>query len=484
MNSAAIGRGLRAWAKRAHLDGHFESASRKIDWSGWRSFAISVFALGCALLLALYSSVAAEDGRTWAAALSALSALALSGWVAFTVVPALARRTPLQWLAYRMDYRVTREGVVYLAGIFIVALAALNTGNNLLFMTLACLLAGILVSGIVSQMVLSGVELRVDLPEHIFAWQPVLALAELVNHKNMLPSFSLRLVGAPPWRSRSWAGSTWRAARADSARDARSDNKSKRGALPASEILTMPVYFPYLPAQQKVQQAVELVFSHRGVYRQDSIGLQTRFPFGFLEKTRQVESRMQAVVYPSVAPSEEFYEILPLVTGELESFTRGRGHDLYSIRDYQTSDSARHVDWKASARTGSLQVREFAREDERRVLLVLDPAIPAEGQSRESREDIFERGVALCASLAWHFYEINSVLAFRCGAFETPMAPASEIIYEILRHLASAAPADSDRSIIGGLVDMPQTFKIILTAQPRGSIPTGLWSTSYIAFLE
>jgi uncharacterized protein (DUF58 family) len=466
MGSPAIPRGLRAWAKRAHLDGGLESASRKIDWSGWRSFAISVFALGCALLLALYSSVAAEDGRTWAAALSALSALAVSGWVAFTVVPALARRTPLRWLAYRMDYRVTREGVVYLVGIFIVALAALNTGNNLLFMTLACLLAGILVSGIVSQTVLSGVELRMDLPEHIFAGQPVLALAELVNHKNMLPSFSLRLVGGKPPRLH-WSVGIPR-------------HETHR----ASEILTAPVYFPYLPAQQKVQQAVELVFLQRGVYRQDSIGLQTRFPFGFLEKTRQVESRMQAVVYPSVAPSEEFYEILPLVTGELESFTRGRGHDLYSIRDYQTSDSARHVDWKASARTGSLQVREFAREDERRVLLVLDPAIPGEGQSRESREDIFERGVALCASLAWHFYEINSVLAFRCGAFETPMAPASEIIYEILRHLASAAPADSDRSIIGGLVDMPQTFKIILTAQPRGSIPTSLWSTSYIAFLD
>ena len=476
MNSPAIARGLRAFVKRAHLEGRLNSASRRIDWAGWRSFAISVLALGCALLLALYSSVAAEDGRTWVAALSALSALAVSGWVAFTVVPVLARRTPLRWLAYRMDYRVTREGVVYLVGIFVVALAALNTGNNLLFMTLACLLAGILVSGIISQMVLSGVELRLDLPEHIFAGQPVLALAELVNHKQMLPSFSLRLVGTPRSGSR-------RNARPASP-DASTDAKSNREAQRAGEILTTPVYFPYLPAQQKIRQAVELVFPHRGIYRQDSIGLQTRFPFGFLEKTRQVESGMQAVAYPSVAPSEEFYEILPLVTGELESFVRGRGHDLYSIREYQTSDSARHVDWKASARTGSLQVREFAREDERRVLLVLDPAIPAEGKSRESREAIFERGVALCASLAWHFYEINSVLAFRSGAFETSIAPAGEIIYEILRHLASAVPADSDRSAIGALVDMPQTFKIILTAQPRGSIHTSLWSTSYIAFLE
>src|SRR5260370_360279 len=475
MNGPAVGRGLRAFAKRAHLDSRLVSMVRSADWAGWRSFAISVLALGCALLLALYSSVAAEDGRTWAAALSALSALAVSGWVAFTVVPALARRTPLRWLAYRMDYRVTREGVVYLAGIFIGGLAALNPGNNLLFMTLACLLAGILVSGIISQTVLSGIELRLDLPEHIFAGQPVLALAELANHKQMLPSFSLRLVGAQPSRSRR---------KAQPASGVSKNRKNQREAERDNEILTTPVYFPYLPAQQKIQQAVELVFPHRGIYRQESIGLQTRFPFGFLEKTRQVESGMQAVVYPSVAPSEEFYEILPLVTGELESFVRGPGHDLYSIRDYQTSDSARHVDWKASARTGSLQVREFAREYDRRVLLVLDEAIPADGKPRESREGIFERGVALCASLAWHFYEINSVLAFRCGAFETPMAPAGENIYAILRHLASAEPADSDRSVLSELVDLPQTFKIILTAEPRGSIPASLWSTSYSSLLE
>jgi uncharacterized protein (DUF58 family) len=459
---------LRAFAKRAHLESLASKANRKIDWTGWRSFSISVVALGAALLLALYSSIAAEDGRTWAAALSALTALAVSAWVAFTVVPRLARRTPLRWLAYRMDYRVTREGIVYLTGIFVIALAALNTGNNLLFMTLSCLLAGILISGIISQVVLSGVELRLDLPEHIFANQPVLVLAALENHKTMVPSFSLRLVGAKAPHSRG------------SVANSRSSHETHH----ANEILGRPVYFPYLPPQQRTQQSVELVFPHRGVYRQDSIGLQTRFPFGFLEKTRQVESRMEVLVYPSVAPSEEFYEILPLVTGELESFMRGRGHDLYSIREYQTSDSARHVDWKASARTAALQVREFAREDERRVLLVLDAAIPAGGKTHESREATFERGVALCASLAWHFHEINSVLGFRCGAFETPMAPAGENIYTVLRHLAAAAPADSDRSVLSDLVDLPQTFKIILTAQPRGSIPTSLWSTSYIAFME
>src|SRR5579864_6548385 len=300
MNSPAIARSLRAFAKRTHLDSVASKANRKIDWSGWRSFAIAVVALGGALLLALYSSVAAEDGRTWTAGLSALSALAISGWVAFTVVPALARRTPLQWLAYRMDYRVTREGVVYLAGIFVIALAALNTGNNLLFMTLACLLAGILISGIISRVVLTGLELNIELPEHVFAGQPILASVEVRNEKNMMPSFSLRVVGT--------------------------------GEKTGAEILSRPVYFPYIPHESAGRQKVELLFPRRGVYRQSAFGIRTKFPFGFLEKTRHVDSEIELVVYPHIEPTDDFYEILPLLTGEIETLHRGRGHDLHSIR--------------------------------------------------------------------------------------------------------------------------------------------------------
>ena len=85
------------------------------DHAGWRTFVIAIVRAGRGAVLALYSSAAAEDGRHlgWPAFLRC--ALALAGWVAFTMVPVLARRTPLRWLAYHIDYRVTREGIVYLA---------------------------------------------------------------------------------------------------------------------------------------------------------------------------------------------------------------------------------------------------------------------------------------------------------------------------------------------------------------------------------
>jgi uncharacterized protein (DUF58 family) len=433
-----------------------------LDRPSWRSFAIAMGALAAALFLALYSGAAAEEGHLFVAGLSALTALVLAGWVALTIVPALARRTPLGWLTYQIDYKVTREGVVYIAGILVVAVAALNTGNNLLFMVLACLLAGMLISGLLSRVVLGGIEVRLELPEHIFARRTIVAIAELQNEKQMTPSFSVSLVS-----------------------DVAQTERNAASARSSAQILDRPVYFPYIPHGQAAQQNVELTFPRRGVYRQDVLGLRTKFPFGFLQKTRRLKSGIEVVVYPQIEPTEEFYEILPLVSGELESYQRGRGNDLYAIRDYQFNDSARHVDWKASARTGALHVKEFAREDERKVMLVFDPYVGADGTEQQIA-DRFERAVTLCAGLAWHFYEINSVMEFRSAGFTTPRMSAGEIIYDILRYLASVTPLKPQpgKSFLDTLADTPDIFKIVLTSHPRGTIPSHIWNTAYFVFVQ
>lgn len=438
----------------------------KADRPGVRAFFLSMAALSGALLLALYSSAAAELGQIILASTSALAALAIAGWVAVTLVPTLARRTPLRWIGYRIQYRISREGWIYFGGLLLVALAALNTGNNLLFLILACLIALILMSGILSSISLSGVEMRLLLPENIFAGQSVRGFVELENQKLTLPSFSLRVEAV-----------------------------QEKGASP-SAILEKPVYFPYLPKQERLQQSVPLTFQRRGVYRQDAFQIVTRFPFGFLQKSRRLDLKTEAIVYPSVQPTPEYMELLPVLQGALESITKGRGQDLYALRDYVHTDSARLVHWKATARSGSLMVREFTREEDSRVLLVLDPhsaaveSSPPGSPSTQAPGNVsnerFERAVALCASLAWHFYQANSMLQFRSVGFDTPLAPAERNIFAILGHLAAvqALPIDSEQKLIGELASNPEIFKIIVTSQPRGFFPHAVWSTSYIVFLD
>ena len=433
----------------------------KADRPAVRAFFLSITALTAALLLALYSGAAAELGQRALASTTALAALAIAAWVGVTLVPILAKRTPLRWIGYKMEYRITLEGWIYLGGIILVALAALNTGNNLLFLILSSLIAIVLLSGILSSISLSGIELRLVLPEHIFAGQPVRAMVELENEKLTLPSFSLRVEAA----------------------------KSKQQA-PAA-MLETPVYFPYLPKHDRVQQTIPMTFPRRGIYRQDAFRIVTRFPFGFLRKARQLNLKTEALVYPSVEPTAEYLEILPGLEGALESLTKGRGQDLYALRDYIPTDSARHVHWKASARSGSLMVREFTREDDCRILLVLDPHLSAEESASlkpgaSVANERFERVVNICASLAWHFYQNNSLLQFRTAGVEILLAPADQIIFPILEHLAVAQPLppDPQQSLMADLATSPELFKIIVTTQPHGSVPASVWSSSYVVFLD
>ena len=429
------------------------------DRPGWRNFGIAILVLSFALVVALFSAAAAQEGRFWLAAGSTAVSLGLAAWVSITIVPALAKRTSLRWLVYQVDYRLTREGIVYLGAVLILVLAAVNTGNNLLFMILACALSGILVSGVLSRAVLTAIELKFDLPEHIFAERPVIAEIELRNEKQLWPSLSLRVEG-----------------------------ETKKNS---EQVLTTPVFFPYIPHLDSVRQKVELNFPHRGVYHQDAFAIRTRFPFGFFEKSRRVDSDIEILAYPRVEPADQFYEVLPLLSGEMASYFRGRGHELHSLRHYQSTDSARFVDWKITAKTGQLMIREFAREDERRVMIVLDPFVgrPAAGAAEKPAAQLterFERAVSLAASIAWHFHEINSVIQFRTDRFATPMAPAGEIIYDALRELARVQP---DASAVGGtflddLVREHEIFKIILTRRSQHSIPSALWSSSYIVFID
>jgi hypothetical protein len=161
-----------------------------------------------------------------------------------------------------------------------------------------------------------------------------------------------------------------------------------------------------------------------------------------------------------------------LIAGEFEAFVRGRGYDLYRIREYLPEDSARHVDWKATAKTGALKVREFTREDERKLRIIFDNP-PAGAVSSRA----YESGVQMAASLAWHFSQQDAELNFAA----TGMGPCEDV-YDFLAYLALVEPAPTGRTFLQQL-PFSEAYNIILTAQPRGSLPTEHWAKSYFVFI-
>ena len=445
----------------------------------WVRFLLALVGLVLAFGAAPFSTVSRESGDMWATFILASAALLLAAIVGLTTVPYLARRVALARVREAIDYDVTRIGVVYVLVTLVIGIAALNTGNNLLYIVVAAMLAAILVSGIASAFVLRELELEVRLPEHVFARRQLTSRIVLRNTRRWLPAFSVSVVPAKPdkppkqwqWEKATFAFPPGRSPDQQWIRLPDRSLRRTRQASPKKHIFEGSVFFPYVAARTDVSADIALQFERRGRYEQDSFGLATRFPFSFLTKTRRLPIAREIIVYPSVEPTDEFFQVLPLITGEFETFVRGRGYDLYRIREYMPEDSARHVDWKATAKSGSPKVREFTREDERKLRILFDN--PAPGVVGDGT---YENAVRLAASLAWYFTAEDTETSFLTQGY------TGSDLYAFLGHLAVIEP-NSAPSVLESL-RISDDYNVILTTRPRGTIPTDLWSCSYFIFVE
>jgi uncharacterized protein (DUF58 family) len=464
-----------------------QSASAEV----WGKFLLALIGLALAFVTALFSTVSRDAGNLWATVILASTSLVLATLVGLITVPYLARRVAVERLREHFDYDVTRAGIVYVLVTLVIAIAALNTGNNLLYIVVAAMLAAILVSGYVSAVVLRYLELDVRLPEHIYAGRPVFGRIVVNNPRRLLPAFSVRVLSRNKKKKKiskqwQWEPSTFafpfnRPAEQQWLKVP--DRRLRRVTVfpPPPGIFQGMAYFPFIPAKVESSADLELKFDRRGCYREDSFGLATQFPFALFTKTRHVALRREVIVYPRIEPTQQLLETLPLARGEWESFVRGRGADLYRIREYMPEDSARHVDWKATAKSGSLKVREFARDDERRVCIIFDN--PLEGAIREKD---YEKAVDLTASLACHFANENAEVSF-----VAPGRRRTRDLHEFLAWLAVIEPvkgsagaekAATENALREMILGGGDEYNIVVTARARRSLPAALWHSSYFVF--
>lgn len=295
----------------------------------------------------------------------------------------------------RVRYRVATGGALFLLALLLVGAGAFFSGNNLLFLIFAAMMALLLVSGFLSRLVLAGLELELLLPPHVFARTPTPARIRVRNLKRLTPSFSIELSG-------------------------------ERSFLP------QPVYLPLIPGHATIEMPVEVVFPRRGRHSENLFLLSTTFPFGFISRTSPVELIRETIVYPAPASGEATRALAESTAAEA-GYVRGTGNEFHRIRAYEPSDEARHVDWKGTARTGAVQVREFARDRKRTVEVLFDTRISA-GQEKQ-----FEDLVEQCAAVCRHLASINNPILFLCE--ETSIdASTADRIYDILILLALVDP--------------------------------------------
>jgi uncharacterized protein (DUF58 family) len=230
-----------------------------------------------------------------------------------------------------------------------------------------------------------------------------------------------------------------------------------------SPTLQSGVYFPLVAGGVTLDETIDVLFPKRGTYRQNSFVFSTSFPFGFLEKTARVTLQREMIVYPSIDPQPGFDDLLMGIAGEIETHYRGIGRDFYRIRPYDAFESARHVDWKASAHVGSLQVREFAREQEQTVELFLDRDV------RPELDSWFEHAVNCSAFLAWNLSTRGAGIHFRSQGYQFRQ-PEDGDIYTILRYLALVYP----QTLPSAEPPLEETsYRIVFTANPQRFVEAG-----------
>ena len=446
--------------------------------AAWLRFLVAAIGLALAFAAAIFSTASRDAGNVLATVILASLALLIATAVGLATVPFLARRVEAKRVRDALDFEVTRSGGFYVGIVLIIGIAALNTGNNLLYIIVAAMLAAILVSGIASAVCLRGLQLELKIPEHIFANVEVYGTICVRNPRRWVPALSISAIPAetareqkkwswvatrfpvPPWRppERQWLQLP--------------DRKLRRVAIDTgSGVFHQSAYFPLLPPGSQLQAEVKLKFGRRGRY-QERFSLSTRFPFAFLTKTRRVALSREVLIYPALVDSEEVVELLPVVSGKREAYQKGLGSDLYRIREYLPEDSARHVDWKATAKSGALKVREFAREDERRLRIVFDNPTP-----RQLAPEKYEHMVSLAASAAWRLAEDGVLLSFVSQEYE-----GAADIYDFLEYLGGVQP-NAGPSVIETLAGSTD-YSLVLTAQKRGTVPAGMWASGYFLFIE
>jgi uncharacterized protein (DUF58 family) len=263
----------------------------------------------------------------------------------------------------RRGLRFTREGRLFVLVTLGVGAAAVNTGNNLLYLLLGLMLSLILLSGVLSEGVLAGVRVRRSLPARAFARSPCLIELWLINEKRWLPSFSIEVE-----------------------EQAEGEPTDRR------------CYFLKVAPRSQEVAVYRRTPSRRGRLVLARFRLSTRYPFGFFEKWRIIEDRAELLVYPALLPVE--FPGVPVGGGRQErSAPRpGRGTEVAGLREHRDGDDARAVHWVRSAALGRLVVRERERETGARLVIVLDEAKPIDASDRW--DEAFEDAISRAASIA------------------------------------------------------------------------------------
>lgn len=426
---------------------NFRSLTQLFSVRDLRNAAMGLVVVLGGLALTALTLYAHQTGDVQLAGIAAGISLVFVLLILVFVVPPLARNAGREAAQMNLPFEFTTGGAVMIVLIMVVGFSAWNTGNNLLFLVLSFMIAAMIVGFFAGRIALQKLDVKMRFPESIFAGEPTPVTVSLGNRKRLFPAFSVVADVRGKERERSIVADELHAILPKFIADRLSRPPTVRRTLG---------HFAYVPRRGTVENKVEYTFPNRGHFLIKNFELSTRFPFGFFRHRRRLPAReTELIVFPKISPFNTGLAEIPLDAGRLASAKRGVGQDLLALRDYQTNDDLRRVDWKATARTRQLTVREFAAEDERRVTVIFDRLFEnTENEKLSLREKLaaeqngkpvviserFEAGVAMTASILAHFSDERAEFRLVIDNAEVEFGTGRSHLYDCLKRLALVEP--------------------------------------------
>ena len=364
------------------------------------------------------------------------------------VVPPLARNASREASQMNLPFESTTGGAVFFVLILVVAFSAWNTGNNFLFLILSFLLAALIIGFLAGSLCLKKLDIRMRFPETIFAGEATPLLVGITNRKRLMPAFSVVVKVRGKERERSIA-----APELDAILPAWAAKRFGRSPV-VSRVLE---HFEFVPARGQLEARTEHIFLNRGRLLIKDFELSTKFPFGFFRHRRRLPAReAELIVFPKIVEIDRNSIDVPTESGTRSLGRRGTGQDLLALRDYRPHDDLRSIDWKATAKTRELIVREFAADEERNVTVILENLLPQESAEKMSVRDKmaaeqsgkpvilsprFEEGASLAASVLLRIAADGSNFRLVIGTDAGDFGMGRQHLGESLKRLTFAEPS-------------------------------------------
>jgi uncharacterized protein (DUF58 family) len=319
------------------------------------------------------------------------------------------------WLRNRLRLprrlRITREGKYYVGITLGVGFAAINTGNNLLYLLLGLLLALIVISGVLSEMSLRHLRITRRLPRRAQVERPHIVEIEVFNEKRRAPSYAIEVED-----------------------------------LRAAQAADKRCFYLKVSPQSSQVAAYRRTPARRGLDYHVGFRVATRFPFGLFEKSREIAATDTLITYPAVDPVRLRIDGAARGPGSDGAQARGHGDEIIGIRPMREGDDPRDIYWRRSAHVDQMVLKERARETRNCVDLFLDDTANCEPVTLDII-DQFERRIRDIASRSVAHIRRGDTINIRTATGQrltaTPSSGADPLLtFLALLQLSPAAAAN------------------------------------------